>query len=260
MSEEHTILYDLRDGVATITLNRPQVYNAFNEQMHKELMDTLKRAERDSDARCIVLTGAGKAFCSGQDIKDVAIDGSRSLGDSVRMRYNPLALKLRSLPKPIIAAVNGVAAGAGFSLALACDLRIAVESARFVAAFANIGLVPDTGMSYFLPRLIGMTRATELIMTGGTLDARTAYEYGMLNRVANAEEFTDVVRQLATQLADGPAMALSLIKRSLDVSANASLEQALDYEAQAQQLAGSSPEYREGVSAFREKRKAKFRG
>jgi 2-(1,2-epoxy-1,2-dihydrophenyl)acetyl-CoA isomerase len=259
MSDESTVRYELDAGIATITLNRPQVYNAFNEQLHQELQRALKDAERDPSVRCIVITGAGKAFCSGQDLKDTPIDGSRSLGDSVRLRYTPLVLKLRSIPKPIIAAVNGVAAGAGFSLTLACDLRVAVDTARFVAAFANVGLVPDTGMSYFLPRLIGHARALELCMLGGTLDAPTALSYGMLNRIASTEEFPGVVRELAERLANGPATALSLMKRSFELSLNGTLEQVLDYEAQAQQIAGSGPEYAEGVQAFREKRPPRFR-
>ncbi|HEU4323166.1 MAG TPA: enoyl-CoA hydratase-related protein [Roseiflexaceae bacterium] len=260
MSDETTILYELADGVATITLNRPQVYNAFNERMHAELRQALTQAERDAAVRSIVITGAGKAFCSGQDIKDVPLDGTRSLSNSVRERYNPLVLHLRRIPKPVVAAVNGVAAGAGFSLAVACDMRIAAEGARFVAAFVNIGLVPDTGLTYFLPRLIGPTRAAELCMLGGQLDAPTALSYGMLNRVVPAEELSAAARELAARLADGPAQALSLIKRGLELSHSATLEQVLDYEAQAQQIAGTSPEYREGVSAFREKRPAKFRG
>ncbi|HJZ46025.1 MAG TPA: enoyl-CoA hydratase-related protein [Roseiflexaceae bacterium] len=257
MSEERTVLYETNDGVATITLNRPQAYNAFTALMHAELMAALKRAERDEAARCIVLTGAGKAFCSGQDLKDLGPD--ETFGALVRDRYNPLILKLRAIPKPIVAAVNGVAAGAGMSLALACDLRVAADTARFVAAFANVGLVPDSGMSYFLPRLIGPTRALELCMTGATLDAATAHSYGMLNAVASAEEFPAVVRQLAERLANGPATALGLLKRSFELAASAPLEQALDYEAQAQQIAGLSAEYAEGVLAFREKRAPKFR-
>ncbi len=259
MDQETTVLYALEDGIATITLNRPDVYNAFNEQLHRDLREALRRAERDSAVRCIVLTGAGKAFCSGQDIKSVPLDGTRSIGDSVRNNYNQLALRLRAIPKPIIAAVNGVAAGAGFSMALACDFRVAVEGARFVAAFANIGLVPDTGMTYFLPRLIGHARALELCMLGGTIDAATAYSYGMLNQVVSAEAFPAAVRELAERLANGPATALSLMKRSFELSLNATLEQVLDYEAQAQQIAGSSAEYQEGVTAFREKRKPQFR-
>jgi 2-(1,2-epoxy-1,2-dihydrophenyl)acetyl-CoA isomerase len=257
MSEEKTVLYDLAGGVATITLNRPQAYNAFTARMHRELIAALKQAERDESARCIVLTGAGKAFCSGQDLKD--LPAGVSFGEVVRERYNPLILKLRAIPKPIVAAVNGVAAGAGMSLTLACDFRVAVDSARFVAAFANVGLVPDTGMSYFLPRLIGLARATELCMTGGALDAATALSYGMLNAVVSAGEFPDTVRQLAGRLADGPATALGLMKRSFELSLAAPLELALDYEAQAQEIAGRSPEYAEGVEAFREKRKPRFR-
>lgn len=260
MSDQPTVLYEQAEGVATITLNRPQVYNAFNEQLHRELRQALTSAERDPAVRALVLTGAGRAFCSGQDIKDVAVDGSRSLGDSVRERYNGLILHLRRLPKPIVAAVNGVAAGAGFSLALACDLRVAADTARFVAAFVNIGLVPDSGLSFFLPRLVGPARAAELCMLGGTLDAPTALGYGMLNRVVPAEELAGAARELAARLASGPALALGLIKRSLELSQSASLEQVLDYEAQAQQIAGSSPEYREGVAAFREKRTPNFRG
>jgi 2-(1,2-epoxy-1,2-dihydrophenyl)acetyl-CoA isomerase len=259
MSEEQTVLYAVNDSIATIMLNRPQVFNAFTERLHRDLRDALRQAERDNAVRCIVLTGAGKAFCSGQDIKDIPLDGSRSLGDSVRNNYNQLALKLRSIPKPIIAAVNGVAAGAGFSMALACDFRVAVDSARFVAAFANIGLVPDTGMTYFLPRLIGHARAVELCMLGGTIDAPTAYGYGMLNAVASPEEFPSKVQEWAERLANGPATALSLMKRSFELSLNTTLDKVLDYEAQAQQIAGSSAEYAEGVQAFREKRKPKFK-
>lgn len=257
MSEEATILYDLSDGVATITLNRPRAYNALTARMHAELISALDQVERDAAARCVVLTGAGSAFCSGQDLKDLA--PGQSFGELVRERYNPLVLKLRAIPKPIVAAVNGVAAGAGMSLALACDFRVAVEAARFVAAFANVGLVPDTGMSYFLPRLIGLTRAVELCMTGGTLDAATALSYGMINAVVGPDEFPGAVRRLAERLAAGPATALGLIKRSFELALAAPLQQSLDYEAEAQEIAGSSAEYAEGVRAFREKRRPQFR-
>ena len=259
MSEEATVLAALDDGIATLTLNRPHAYNAFTKRMHAELIGALKQAERDPAVRCIVITGAGKAFCSGQDLKEVPTDGSRSLGQSVRERYNPLVLKLRSIPKPIIAAVNGVAAGAGMSLALACDFRVAVAGARFVAAFANVGLVPDTALTYFLPRLIGHARAVELCMLGGVLDAQTAQTYGMVNAVAGADEFAATVQDLARRLADGPATALGLMKRSLELSLSADLATVLEYEAQAQQVAGGSPEYAEGVQAFREKRPPRFR-
>jgi 2-(1,2-epoxy-1,2-dihydrophenyl)acetyl-CoA isomerase len=254
---EETILYETADGIATITLNRPQAYNAFDQRMHVDLARTLEQAERDPAARCLVITGAGKAFCSGQDLKDLAPD--QDLGALVRERYNPLILRLQSLAKPIVAAVNGVAAGAGMSLALACDFRVAVESARFVAAFAKIGLVPDSGMSYLLPRLIGYGRALELCMLGGTLDAATAHSYGMLTTVASADEFPGAVQRLAERLANGPTSALGLMKRAFELGQRAGLDQTLDYEAQAQQIACAGPEYAEGVAAFREKRSPKFR-
>jgi len=257
MSEEKTVLYESADGIATITLNRPQAYNAFDRRMHAELASALKEAERDPAARCIVLTGAGKAFCSGQDLRDLAPD--ESFGALVRERYNPLVLKLRAIPRPIVAAVNGVAAGAGMSLALACDFRVAVDTARFVAAFANVGLVPDTGMSYLLPRLIGYARALELCMLGGTLDAVTAHSYGMLNVVATSADFPGAVRQLAERLANGPAVALGLTKRAFELAQHATFEQTLEYEAQAQQIAGAGAEYAEGLAAKREKRPASFR-
>jgi 2-(1,2-epoxy-1,2-dihydrophenyl)acetyl-CoA isomerase len=258
MTEQQPVLYELGKNVATITLNRPEVYNAFNEDLHRELMAALKQAERDAAARCIVLTGAGKAFCSGQDIKHIPLDDSAGLAEAVRRLYNPLIQRLRSINKPIIAAVNGVAAGAGFSMALACDFRVAVDSARFIAAFANIGLVPDSGMTYFLPRLIGQARALELCMLGEGIDAPTAYSYGMLNRIAAADEFPAAVQELATRLAGASPQALSLIKRAFDFAADAGLEQVLDYEAQAQQVAAANPDFAEGVTAFREKRKPRF--
>lgn len=256
MTDEPTVLYDLSAGVATITLNRPRAYNAFTRQMHAELMDALARAEADPAARCLVISGAGKAFCSGQDLNDLPPDVD--FGALLRERYNQLALKLQALPKPVLAAVNGVAAGAGMSLALACDLRVAAAGARFVAAFANIGLVPDTGMTYLLPRLIGYARALELCMLGGTLDATTAHSYGMVNVVATAEEFPGAVRQLAERLAGGPTGALGLIKRGFALAQDATLERVLEYEAELQQVAGAGAEYAEGVAAFRAKRPPHF--
>ena len=259
MISETTVLYAVAEGVATITLHRPEVFNAFNRQLHRDLMEAIRKAERDPAVRCVVLTGTGKAFCSGQDLKDVPLDRLEALADIVRETYNPLILKLRSLGKPVVAAVNGVAAGAGMSLALACDMRVAVEGARFVAAFARIGLVPDSGMTYFLPRLIGPARAAELCMLGGEVDAPTALSWGLVNAVASAEEFPAAVSSLAARLADGPAIAIGLLKRALELSATGTLEELLEYEAMAQQVAGSSPEASEGIAAFREKRKPNFR-
>lgn len=260
MSTEPTVAYTLNNGVATLTMNRPAVFNALNTQLHTDLLAALRRAERDPAARCVVLTGAGKAFCSGQDLREIPLEDTATMvAQRLRESYNPLIAKLRSLPKPVIAAVNGVAAGAGLSLALACDLRIAVDNARFVVAFARIGLIPDCGMTYFLPRLIGHARAVELAMTGGELDAATALQWGLVNRVASEAEFAPALHDFASQLARGPALAISLIKRSFGFAYDATLEQMLEYEAQAQQAAAGHPDFAEGVGAFREKRAASFR-
>jgi 2-(1,2-epoxy-1,2-dihydrophenyl)acetyl-CoA isomerase len=259
MSSAITVLYEARDGVATLTLNRPELYNALNAQLHAELLAALRQAERDPSVRVIVLTGAGKAFCSGQDLREIPLDGAVELiGERLRASYNPLVLKLRGLGKPVIAAVNGVAAGAGLSLAVACDLRVAGASTRFVNAFARIGLIPDCGLTYFLPRLIGQARAFELSALGGELDAPTALAWGLANQVVPDAELLPAAQAMAAQLANGPALAISLMKRALDRSADASLPQMLEYEAQAQQATCQHPDFAEGVTAFREKRAARF--
>ncbi|RMG51683.1 MAG: 2-(1,2-epoxy-1,2-dihydrophenyl)acetyl-CoA isomerase [Acidobacteria bacterium] len=187
---EKTILFTVEEGIGTITLNRPDVLNAFNDHMFAEMRDVLKRAERDASIRCLVITGAGRAFCAGQDLASLkpALEKGEPLsyGDLLRRTYNPLILKLRTLEKPIIAAINGVAAGAGFSLALACDVRLAAQSARFTQAFVRIGLVPDSGSTFFLPRIVGWTKAIELAMTGDPIDAQTAAELGLVTKVVPA--------------------------------------------------------------------------
>lgn len=259
MSENTTVIYEAADGIATLTLNRPEVFNALSAELHAGLMGALRQAERDAGVRALVITGSGKAFCSGQDLRELPAEGAAELiGERLRASYNPLVAKLRGMPKPIIAAVNGVAAGAGLSLALACDMRVVGEGARLVVAFARIGLIPDCGMSYFLPRLIGPARAFELAALGGELDAATALQWGLANRVAPDGELLAAAQGLAAQLARGPAQAIGLIKRSLERSLDASLEQMLEYEAQAQQLAGANPDFAEGLAAFREKRPARF--
>ena len=255
---EQAVLYTVEGAVATITLNRPQFYNALTQALHRELFEAMRKAERDDAVRCVVLTGAGKAFCSGQDLNEIPTDGSFSLGDALRRSYNPLVQKMRGLGKPLIAAVNGVAAGAGMSLTLACDLRICVDHARFVTAFVKIGLIPDAGMTYFLPRLIGYPRALELCMSGGEIDAQTALQWGLANRVVSAEEFPTTVRAIAEQFAAGPRSALSLVRRAIDRSTNASLDEMLEFEAMAQEAMGRSPDLAEGIAAFKEKRRANF--
>jgi 2-(1,2-epoxy-1,2-dihydrophenyl)acetyl-CoA isomerase len=260
MSEASTVLYEASAGVATLTMSRPDVFNALNAQLHADLMAGLRQAERDPAVRAVIVTGAGKAFCSGQDLREFPVDGAAELiGDRLRASYNPLVAKLRGIQKPVIAAVNGVAAGAGMSIALACDLRVAGQGARFVNAFARIALIPDCGMTYFLPRLIGHARAFELSALGGELDAATAMQWGLVNRVVPDAELLPAAHELAAQLAAGPAQTISLLKRALERSQEATLAEMLEYEAQAQQAAGSHPDFAEGVAAFREKRPAKFR-
>jgi 2-(1,2-epoxy-1,2-dihydrophenyl)acetyl-CoA isomerase len=256
-----TILYQLDGGVLTITLNRPESYNACNEQLTTDLQAALREAEKDPAVRAIILTGAGKAFCSGQDLKEAPAPGSkRSLADSLQRRYNPIIRKLVAMPKPIIAALNGVAAGAGCSLALACDLRIAAEGASLLQAFVNIGLVPDSGSSYFLARMVGYSRAFEIATLGEKIPAALALELGLVNRVVPAESLMEEARTLAERYAAGPTKAYGYIKKMLHRAAHTSLDDALDYEVFMQEAAGRTSDYGEGVKAFVEKRKAEFRG
>ncbi|MFD2172124.1 enoyl-CoA hydratase-related protein [Tumebacillus lipolyticus] len=256
-----TILYKLQDGVLTLAFHRPDVLNAYNQQMGDELADALQRADTDDAVRTVVLTGTGRAFCVGQDLADRAdLGAGTDLSASVRERYNPLIVRLQMMRKPIIAAVNGVAAGAGMSFALACDLRIASDRAKFTLAFSKIGLVPDSGASYFLPRLVGTGKAMELALTGEVISAQEAQAIGMVNRVVAAEELESVVEELATRLAKGPTFALGLTKRSIYHGSESDLFSALETEAKYQGLAGRSEDFHEGVQAFFAKRTPEFRG
>ncbi|MCE5168718.1 enoyl-CoA hydratase-related protein [Paenibacillus profundus] len=259
-----TILYEVSGGVARMTMNRPDKYNAFTGQMIAEMTAALKKAGKDEEIRCIVLTGAGKAFNAGQDLGDVqgadAQGAEPNHGDVLRERYNPLIMQLRNTEKPIIAAVNGVAAGAGVSVALACDLRIVSEKAYFVNAFVNIGLVPDSGGCYFLPRLVGLGKALELAMTGDRVSAEEAYRIGLANRVCAAEQFADEAERLAVKLAALPTRAIGLIKRTMYKGLDMNLAQTLEHEAYAQEIAGNTEDHREGMQAFLEKRPPEFKG
>jgi len=254
-----TLLLAHGDGVLTVTLNRPDVLNAFNDLMLRELHDTLRQAARDAAVRCVVLTGAGRGFCSGQDLRDRA-GSTFSFRESLRSRYNPIILQIRTMEKPVIAAVNGVAAGAGCSLALAADLRIASDRASFIEVFARVGLIPDSGSTYFLPRLIGLGKTFELAYTADPVDAPEALRLGLVNRVVPHDDLPAQTAALAHRLASGPTRGYGLAKRAINYGLQASLAQALEYEAVLQEVAGQTADHREGVAAFLEKRQADFKG
>lgn len=255
-----TILRATSSGVLTLTLNRPEALNSFIVEMKEELLKALKDAARDKDVRVVVLTGAGRAFSAGQDLKERQAPGVSDLGTELRLRYNPIILAMRQLEKPIIGAINGVAAGAGISVALACDIVIAAENATFIEAFSRVGLVPDTGSTWFLPRLVGAARAAEMMFTADPVDAATAERIGLINRVVPADRLMDEATALAGRLAKAAPISLALAKRALNRTFEMGLADALEYEAQLQSIAGRSRDHVEGVAAFVEKRPAAFRG
>lgn len=252
-----------RDGaVATVTLNRPDKLNSFNEALHRALRAALEEIEADPAVRAVLLTGAGKGFCAGQDLSDrnVAADRPLDLGATIETYYNPLVRRLRALEKPVVCAVNGVAAGAGANLALACDIVLAARSARFIQAFCKIGLVPDSGGTYFLPRLIGEARAKALALLGEPLSAEQAEAWGLIWKAVDDDRLQTEAMALAQRLAMGPTMGLGLIKRALNASFANDLDRQLDLERDLQREAGGSADYREGVAAFIQKRQPVFRG
>lgn len=254
------ILYTKEGNTLTITLNRPDVFNAFNDEQSYELQDALKAAKRDEEVRVVILTGAGKAFCSGQDLKAIAGAEKRSFIDSLHKRYNPIIREMRNMPKPIICKLNGVAAGAGCSLALASDFIIASENASLIEVFINVGLVLDSGSSFFLPRLVGSARAFELSTMGSKVSATQALEWGMINRCVSADKLNEETKLIADYYAKAPTKAIGLMKKMLNKSFNSDLETMLEYEAYCQETAGSSADNKEGVAAFNEKRKPQFKG
>ena len=248
-----------RDGaVLTITLNRPDVLNAFNVDLHQALAAALKEARAD-DVRAVVITGAGRGFCVGQDLTEFR-EAPGNIGERLRSNYHPNVLALRALEKPVLAAVNGPAAGAGLSFACACDLRLAAESATFVPAFINIGLVPDSGGTYFVRRLLGTARAFEWMTSGRRLSATEALEWGLVSEVVEDEKLAEHAAERAAELAAMPTRGIGLTKRLFDQAENATLEEQLELEAQLQRAATQTADFREGVDAFLEKRKPRFEG
>lgn len=254
------IKYEINEGWIEITLNRPDKLNSFIRPMAKELQLAFEQAEDHEDIRCVILTGAGRAFCAGQDLSEVLERNGEPLGNTVRHSYNPIILAIRELEKPVICAVNGTAAGAGANIALACDFVLAAESAVFVQSFSKIGLIPDSGGTFFLPRLVGLSRATSMAMLGEKVTSQEALDLGMIYKRFPDDQLLNEARQLAKRLAKLPTRGLGLIKQGLNESLGNDLRTQLKLEADLQTEAGKTRDYIEGVQAFVEKRKPKFTG
>ncbi|RCL72079.1 MAG: 2-(1,2-epoxy-1,2-dihydrophenyl)acetyl-CoA isomerase [Flavobacteriales bacterium] len=254
------LITSLNNGVCKITFNRPAVYNSFNKSMAMELQRELDHCAYNDEVRTVLLTGAGKAFCAGQDLAEATDPNGPNLESIVREHYNPIILKIRALEKPVIAAVNGVAAGAGANIALACDLTIATEQASFIQAFSKIGLIPDSGGTYFLPRIIGLQKALGLMFTGDKVSAKEAESLNMIYKCISEEEFEDYVIKLCEKLALMPTRAFGLTKQAVNQSLSNNLIDQLCLEEKLQTEAGKTEDFEEGVKAFLEKRKPKFKG
>ena len=257
------IKFETASGIARITLNRPDRLNSFTSAMHAEVRDALAAVKADTKLRVLLLTGAGRGFCAGQDLSDRTVapgEAPVDLGASIEQNYRPLILALRTLPMPVICAVNGVAAGAGANLALACDIVIATKSAAFIQAFCKIGLIPDSGGTYFLPRLAGGARAMGLALLGDKIPAEQAAAWGLIWKCVEDAQFGETVEALVAQLAQAPTRGLAETKRALNASAGNTLEAQLDLEREIQRALGYSADYREGVAAFLEKRPPRFSG
>ena len=254
------LAYTVDGGVAKIAFNRPEVYNALNDEITYELQTVLKQVAKDKLVRVIVLTGEGKAFCAGQDLKAAMGVEKRSFSESLHKRYNPIIRQIRELKKPVIGRINGVAAGAGCSLALACDLVVMADEAYLVEVFVNIGLVLDSGSSYFLPRLVGSAKAFELSTMGSKVSGQEAVSLGLANKSVPLAELDGAIRHYTDYYATAPTKTIGLMKQMLNKSGSSSLNEMLKYEAYCQDIAGASDDYNEGVNAFLEKRPAKFTG
>ncbi|MGC1302404.1 MAG: 2-(1,2-epoxy-1,2-dihydrophenyl)acetyl-CoA isomerase PaaG [Caulobacteraceae bacterium] len=258
-----TIQFEIESGAARLTLNRPDRLNSFTVQMHGEVAEALTKVEQDDAVRALLITGAGRGFCAGQDLADRAVAPGAEpvdLGDSVERFYNPLIRRLTSLPKPVVCAVNGVAAGAGANIALACDLVLAGKSARFIQSFAGIGLIPDSGGSWVLPRLVGQARALGMALTGQPIGAEQAEAWGLIWKAVDDDKLMDEALTLAGRLASGPTRGLAQTKHLIRTTWSRSLDQELDLERDIMRVLGHSEDYQEGVAAFFEKRPAVFKG
>jgi len=255
-----TVRLEVADGIATITLDRADALNAMTVPMKRELLAAFRSVERDAAVRAVILTGAGRAFCAGQDLHERLEPDAAPLGTELRERYNPIIRAMRRLEKPILGAINGVAAGAGASLAFACDLRIAAENATFALAFGRVGLVPDSGATWLLPRLVGGARAAEIALLNEPVSASGALAMGLVSRVVPGQELGDAAREIAGRLAAGAPLALALTKRALNATWDRGLDGALEYEAFLQDVAGRTRDHAEGIAAFMEKRKPRFSG
>ena len=260
---QSSILLEIDQGVALLTLNRPDNLNSFNAEMHQAMRAALSQIRKDASVRALVITGSGRGFCAGQDLGDrnvAASDPAPDLGESIEKRYNPMLRTLRDLPLPVICAVNGVAAGAGANIALACDITLAARSASFIQAFCKIGLIPDSGGTWTLPRLAGMARAKGMALLGDKISAEQAESWGMIWRCVDNDQLMEEAMKLARHLATQPTKGLALIKRAMNASANNTFDEQLDLERDLQRLAGRTEDYREGVAAFMEKRQPSFKG
>lgn len=255
-----SILFEIKDNVGIIRLNRPNVFNSFNKEMALACQSRLDECEENSEIRAIYIIGEGKAFCAGQDLQEVTDPNGPELTSIVRDHYNPIIERIRNIEKPVIGAVNGVAAGAGANIALACDICVATASSSFIQAFSKIGLIPDSGGTFFLPRLVGFQKAAALMMLGDKVSAADAEQMGMIYKAIADESFTDESFAIAAKLAKMPTRGLGLTKRALNISMISDLSTQLKTEEELQTMAGGTYDYNEGVAAFLEKRKPVFKG
>ncbi len=260
MTENNGINLSIRDGIATIRLNRPEVFHSFNTAMTQALQKALVECDTNDEIKAVLLTAEGKAFCAGQDLKETLGENAKSVPEIVENNYNPIILKMRELSKPLVCAVNGVAAGAGANIALGCDIVVAKESATFIQAFSKIGLIPDSGGTYFLPRLVGLQKAAALMMTGEKVTAKEAVEMGMIYKAFPDDQFEIEVDKLMKQLAKMPTKALHYTKQLLNISYRSNLKEQLLHEADYQERAADTEDFKEGVNAFVEKRTPIFKG